>query len=290
MNYILMILSMLMSVGKALSCKKIGVVSNDFKSLMSTNSGVFLVAALCVFASLMGELNSILNISLYSLLLSLVFAGVMVFTQVTQSVAMARGSSSSTVLIYSCGFLIPVVWSSFVYSEPISMPQYIGMAILLASLYLIVVPAKQVAFSAIWLVFAVFAMSGSGVTAIIQKVHQHSAFAHELRVFLMYTFVFCAAMSFLLSRLPFGEKTSSVKAGKKVAISVVSGLFVGLLNILNLTLAGKIPAVILFPVYNVGGMIMTGVAGAIIFKEKNTKKQILGFVIGCVAIAVIGLL
>ena len=71
MIYLLLILSMLMSVGKALSCKKIGVVSGDFKSLMSTNSGVFLVAALCVFASLIGELNSIVNISRYSLMLLL---------------------------------------------------------------------------------------------------------------------------------------------------------------------------------------------------------------------------
>ena len=290
MIYLLLILSMLMSVGKALSCKKIGVVSNDFKSLMSTNSGVFLVAALCVFASLMGDLNSILNISHYSLVLSLAFAGVMVFTQATQSVAMAKGSSSSTVLIYSCGFLIPVVWSSFVYSEPISIAQYIGMAILLASLYLIVSPDKKVGFSLVWFVFALLAMTGSGVTAIIQKVHQHSDFAKELRAFLMYTFVFCSAMSFLLSKIPTGKKTQSVKGSKRFAISVVSGLFVGLLNIFNLMLAGKIPAVILFPVYNVGGMIITGVAGAIIFKEKNTPKQIWGFVIGCVAIAVIGLL
>lgn len=290
MIYLLLILSMLMSVGKALSCKKIGVVSGDFKSLMSTNSGVFLVAALCVFATLIGDLNSILNISSYSLMLSLAFAGVMVFTQATQSVAMAKGSSSSTILIYSCGFLIPVVWSSFVYSEPISVAQYGGMAILLVALYLIVAPGKMGVFSVFWLVFAVFAMTGSGVTAIIQKVHQHSDFAHELRVFLMYTFVFCSAMSFLLSKIPFGGKPSSVKGSKRLTISVVSGLFVGLLNILNLTLAGKIPAVILFPVYNVGGMIMTGVAGALIFKEKNTPKQIWGFVIGCVAIAVIGLL
>ena len=290
MDYLVLILSMLMSVGKALSCKKIGVVSSDFKSLMTTNSGVFLVAALCVFASLIGDLNSILNISRYSLLLSLVFAGVMVFTQATQSVAMAKGSSSSTVLIYSCGFLIPVVWSSFIYSEPISIAQYIGMAILLASLYLIVSPDKQSGFSPIWFVFAILAMTGSGITAIIQKVHQHSEFKHELKVFLMYTFIFCSAFSYILSKITRSKNNTSIKVGKRLTISVVSGLFVGLLNIFNLMLAGKIPAVILFPVYNVGGMIITGVAGAIIFKEKNTKKQIIGFIIGCVAIAVIGLL
>ena len=67
------------------------------------------------------------------------------------------------------------------------------------------------------------------------------------------------------------------------------GLCVGFLNILNLTLAGKLPAVIQFPIYNIGGMILTGVLGAILFGEKNTKKQLIGFGIGCVSILIIGL-
>ena len=290
MNYILMILSMFMSVGKALTCKKIGGSSNNFRELMATNSGVFFVAFLCVLITVADELNVIFHASSYSVVLAIIFALVMVFTQVTQSIAMAKGSSSSTVLIYSCGFLIPVVWSSIVLAEPISAYQYAGIAILLVALYLIVSPDKNAFFSAVWLVFALLAMTGSGVTAIIQKVHQHSDFAHELRVFLIYTFAFGAIFSFILAHLPTGDKKTAGKSRGRLTISVVSGLFVGLLNVLNLMLAGKIPAVILFPVYNVGGMIITGIAGALIFKEKNTPKQIGGFVIGCVAIGIIGLL
>jgi aspartate carbamoyltransferase regulatory subunit len=71
--------------------------------------------------------------------------------------------------------------------------------------------------------------------------------------------------------------------------AIISGLCVGIVNILNLYLSGKIPAVIQFPVYNIGNMILTGVLGALIFREKHTIKQFIGFGIGCLGILLIGL-
>jgi len=62
------------------------------------------------------------------------------------------------------------------------------------------------------------------------------------------------------------------------------------LNLLNLNLAGKLPAIILFPVYNIGSIILTGIFCTIIYKEKNTKTGIIGFVIGCISIMIIGIL
>jgi len=57
-----------------------------------------------------------------------------------------------------------------------------------------------------------------------------------------------------------------------------------------LNLAGKLPAIILFPVYNIGSIILTGIFCTIIYKEKNTKTGIIGFVIGCISIMIIGIL
>ena len=68
-----------------------------------------------------------------------------------------------------------------------------------------------------------------------------------------------------------------------------SGACIGALNVLNLTLAGKLPAVIHFPIYNLGSMILTGAAGALIYGERINKIQLIGFAIGCAAILIIGL-
>jgi len=288
--YLLLLLSTILSAGKALSCKKIGVTGSSFRELMSLNAGVFAVATLCVLVTIINKTGLLVGISAYSLGLSVAFASVMVFTQITQAVAMSRGSSSATVLVYSCGFLLPIVWSSVFYDENITYMQIAGVAVLIISLYFIISPSKDSKLSFVWLVFAVMSMVGSGVTAIIQKIHQHSPYAYELRPFLVYTFFFCALFCLLLTLLTSKETQSKSTVKERVSLSAVSGLFVGILNILNLTLAGKIPAVVLFPVYNVGGMILTGIMGTLIFKEKNTPKQLLGFGIGCVAIIIIGVL
>ena len=290
MVYLLLILSTLLSSGKALSCKKMGVTVNSLKELMTLNAGVFAVAALCVFATLIKNSAVLMGISSYSFGLSGVFALVMVFTQITQAVAMSKGSSSVTHLVYSCGFLLPIVWSSVFYNEAISVMQIAGVAILIVGLYFIVSPQKTEKLSLVWIVFAILSMTGSGVTAIIQKIHQHSAYAFELRPFLLCTFFFGALFCFVLSLLPSKNTQLRVNAKERLSLSVINGLFIGILNILNLSLAGKIPAVVLFPVYNVGGMIVTGLMGTLIFKEKNTPKQLLGFGIGCVAIIIIGVL
>ena len=69
----------------------------------------------------------------------------------------------------------------------------------------------------------------------------------------------------------------------------MNGLFIGVLNLLNLTLAGKLPAMILFPIYNIGSIVLTGILCTLIYKEKNTKKEAIGFTIGCIAIIIIGI-
>ena len=62
------------------------------------------------------------------------------------------------------------------------------------------------------------------------------------------------------------------------------------MNFVNLKLAGAIPAVIHFPVYNVASMMLTAVAGRVFFGERIGRRKLLGFGIGLIAITIIGLL
>ena len=75
---------------------------------------------------------------------------------------------------------------------------------------------------------------------------------------------------------------------KKLIVPLCLGVCVGLLNFLNLNLSGKLPSVILFPVYNVGSMLLSSLISALIYKDKPTKRQGIGFAIGIVAILIVG--
>lgn len=75
-----------------------------------------------------------------------------------------------------------------------------------------------------------------------------------------------------------------------VVLMLIGGIVVGGLNVVNLKLAGTLPAVIHFPVYNVCSMILTAVLGKILFGEIIGKRKLMGYVTGLCAICVIGLL
>lgn len=290
MVYILLILTTITATGKALACKKIGTTDSSLRIVMRQNSIIFITALFPVVLMLLPDLSVIFTLSPFSFILSMVFAASMILTQTTEIKAMSLGSSSMTILIYSCGFLLPIFFGYFRYDEAVSLWQVFGIFILLGALYLMISPEKNFKISFKWLFFSLLSMIGSGLNAIIQKIHQYSQFSDELLPFLISMFFFCALFSFVVSI--FAPKTSSVNLSfkERIIVPVVSGLFIGVLNILNLTLAGKLPSIIHFPIYSIGSMILTGVLGTLIFKEKNTKKQLIGFGIGCIAITIIGIL
>lgn len=147
-----------------------------------------------------------------------------------------------------------------------------------------------------WFPFAVIAMLGSGANAIFQKTHQYSAFAEELKFFLVFSLFFSALFTGIASLiicdndkqklvLPKGQRII-----KNIIVPIGLGICVGMLNFLNLSLSGKLPSVILFPIYNIGSMLLSSIISSIIYKDKPTKRQSVGFVLGIVAIFIVGVL
>lgn len=289
MKYILLALSTLTAAGKIVIFKKIGVDSESMKQLLKMNGISFLIGAFMAVAATGFHFEKLIHISSFSFCMSLMFAASMIITYISQMIAMSLGTSSSTMLIYSCGFLIPVFFGTVCYHEKISIIQILAVFLLLAALFLIINPEKGTKLSVRWLLFSVLAMTGSGTIAVLQKIHQRSEYAGEFSLLLSWSFLITGAILFvIMSVLPKTEKRERITEREAIN-AVISGVFIGLLNLLNLRIAGKIPAIILFPIYNIGSLILSGIVCAIVFKEKNGKKQIIGFAMGCVAILFIGI-
>lgn len=292
MIYILLVIATLVATSKSLIFKKIGTTSSSLKNVFLLNSFTFLFALIIAFFIAGRDLPNIIHTSTYTILLAAAFSAIMLFTQVTQIVAMSLGSTASTTLIYSCGFLIPIIVSVIFWNESVSVFQLLGVALLLVALYLIVNPSKD-SFKASkkWIFFSFLSMSLSGFSAVFQKIQQRSDFASELPFFLIFAFLFSSILSFTVHFILNKGKRDTIKPDKMLLRqSFISGTILGLANLMNFTLAGKIPSVIQFPIYNIGSMILTGILSIPLFHEKQTKKQVTGFLLGCAAIAVIGML
>lgn len=294
MNYLILVFATLCASGKALFCKVVGSVKG--RAVFLANFKSFSVAATIVLCFAAGELKNLFSVSAFTLLLSVLFACSVFFTQLMQMKAMAQGPASLTTLIYSSAFLIPIIFGAIAWSETISVVQYFGIAVMLISLFLIVWNRGERATDVKWLIFAVLAALGSGTTAIIQKTHQLSAYSGELVLFLLLALSFCALLS-LFAYTVYRPQADGAEApresGFKQRLYTLSpiplGACVGLLNFLNLTLAGRIPSVVQFPVYNVGSLIITFAVSVTVFKERLNAQRLAGCILGAAAIVMIGM-
>lgn len=293
MIYILLVFATIATSSKAIICKKIGGDNRDMRGVLFLNANLFAVAAVTILICYADKVKSFFEISPFSLLLSLVFAGFLLFTQIMQILAMSRGFASLSSLIYSCGFLLPIFYSAIFLNEPLSLPQLLGILLLLASFCVILPPDRNGKFSFLWLVLALLSMIGSGTNAIIQKIHQSSDFKEELAPFLFFALLFAALFSLLLSftiRKEKSPRSAMYRQKGAFLLMLIGGIVVGGMNVANLMLAGRIPAVIQFPVYNICSMLLTALAGRLLFGEKIGTRKLFGFAMGLLAITVIGLL
>lgn len=287
MNYFLLVLATLASATKALVCKRIGTSGVSKRRILIENSLIFLFAATAVL--IMSPTVGGVHISLKTFIISLVFAASLLFTQLMQMYAMRHGPASATTLIYSFGFLIPIVYGSIALDESISLPQIIGVFIVAISVFFITDPKTNKKTSKIWLCLSLLAALGSGLNAVIQKLHRSLTPENEISSLLVVSFAIASIFSFFISLVVKKEANSEIPIRSSIGFTAFSGIAIGTLNILNLLIAGRLPAVIQFPTYNVGAMILVGVCAKVLFNDRLSKKQTAGFVIGMISILIIGL-
>jgi len=286
--YILLITTTLMQSGKSILFKKIGVSYQSTKQFFGLNGFSFGIAAAIAALIACFNLESLLKLSPFSVMMAALFALAVIGMSLTQMKALSLGATSSTMMIFSCGFLIPVIFGTVAYGEKLLWADIIALVLMVASLFLIINPDKNSKLSAKWLFFTFVAMTCSGTLAVLQKIHQHSLYADEFLGLSVLEFLFASVILSLLSL--FAKKPDGYESPKKreLCFGLINGLFLSLPSMINLFLAGKFPAIIMFPIYNIGSIILSSVLGGVIYREKQTVKGIVGFIIGCIAILIIG--
>ena len=77
--------------------------------------------------------------------------------------------------------------------------------------------------------------------------------------------------------------TPTAKTAWRWIIPLIAGLSFTFPHSINLYLSGVMEAAIMFPVVNLGPLVLTTVAAAVIFKEKLSVRQWIGICIGIVS-------
>lgn len=249
-----------------------------FNAVCGAGSVIFFLCTGCGF-----------KISAFSLVAALAFAVVTALAQYFSLMAMSVGSMSYSVLFTYLGMLIPTLFGIVAYSQPVSVLQTVGLLMMLFTLYLGAGVKKGEKINFKWLIFALGSFVMWGLVGVIQQIHQNSSYAGEMNVFLLWSFIFMTLIfSAIYIIMPKQEKNYRLKS-KVTVLSIISGLIIGAVNLINLYLSGKLPSIVVFPILNGGVIILSGLAALILFKEKLSKKQYIGMILGTVSVCLLNL-
>ena len=209
--------------------------------------------------------------------------------------AMKSGAIILVSLASSAGLLLPCIFGIFMFDEPMSTWQFVGIGLLLISAYLLVGYSKKLtgSFTKKTLLLLLGGMLSNGLIMIAQKMFSKYLPDASVSVFSFLSFGL-AGLTMLILLLP---QLINKEGREKLASLPVAAwgygaiLSVALLIINQLaTLAGRvIPSAIMFPINDGGGTIIAALSASICFGERLTPRSVAGLALGLVSLIIINL-
>lgn len=180
------------------------------------------------------------------------------------------------------GLLVPLVVSIFLFNEMPGISQVVGFILAIAAIIIINFEKENTTMECKAMLPVLLIVGGTGdVMAKIYEVYGNGELSGQ---FLFYTFivamVLCIGIVLLKKERP----------GK---LEVLFGMLIGIPNFLSakflLQALERMAAVIVYPTYSVGAMILITLAGVGFFKEKLGRKQKVGVVVILAALVLLNL-
>lgn len=254
------------------------------KKNLKTNDDIYkfniFVYSVCVLV--FGILTISGKISLYTILMGLVFGIVTALGSLYQMLALANGPMHITLLITTSSMIIPTM-SGIFFGEKFSLLKLLVVFVLIYFIYLSVGKIKGEKANKLWLLYCFLTFILIGCIGVIQKIHQTSEYRSEISGFLFVSFV----VSLVLSGLRVKEKKKFNIEKKVILFAMICGVCTFAMNYINLKLSGILPSQLFFPLVNGSSIILSSLMSVVVFKERLSKKQTIGLVGGIASLIAI---
>jgi len=281
-----------------LSCVPLYVVNSFCDKIISSkeqnrynyiyNALKFLICSICMLPMLLYEKK-------YVFAAGSLFCGICcgVMYAISKTV-MLKGYEKTSVafmtLCHSSGMILPCIIGHFFWSEKLNAISVLG--IMLAILSIVLLKGGQEKNKKINLMGAIFGIViflTSGGVMIAQKLMgiyfaEQSISAYNFYSFIVPFLIICCLVR--PKQIVGGEKKNKGLAficafGSAVSLCVISFVMT--------SLSGRVPSVLLFPLFNGLGIIFVCIGSVFAFKEKLTVKKLIGLVLGVIGLCLINL-
>lgn len=220
------------------------------------------------------------KISVFTVLLGLLFGVVTALSNSYKLAALTTGPMHITLLVTTSSMIIPAM-SGIFFGETFSVAKLGVVIVLIACIYLSIPKSSDAKISMKWLLSCALAFIFQGSVGIIQKIHQSSVHKAEVSGFLFFSFI-CATVFCLIRNRGIPKQVALDKA--TVIIGIVSGGCSFAMNYINLKLSGLLPSQLFFPLINGSAIILSSVMAVVLFKENLSKRQTVGLIGGILSL------
>lgn len=282
MTAILLVISIITQVSQQMCRKEYNKTSND-KPLSFSLVGVLTTLVYFVVLS-GGNFNSTREMFLYSIPFSICYTTAYVCT----IFAIKYGPLSLTSLMMSCSIVVPLLYGVTFLKEPVTSALIVGLVLLFLCISLVSEPWKKedAQISLKWVIYMSATFIANGACITIQKVFQitdRGVHSNEFMICsLMITLLTLVVMVLIRER----KEMLNVAKIKNIIWPILCGASNGIANQFTMILAVILPASFLYPVQSAGGIIVTAIVSILLYKEKLSIPQKIGFVAGVLAVIV----
>lgn len=292
-DYIFLIIILLLRVPQNFSSKKTSGLVTNSQSYFLYGTYSYTLAGLIAFVMLLFDGMS--GFSLPAVGISALGAVSLAVSLFCSIEALKSGVMVLAAMASSAGLLLPCIAGIFMFNEPMKPMQFIGIALLIFSGWLLIGYSKEQtgSFTPRTLLLLIGSMLSNGSVMLAQKMFSKYLPDTSVSIFSFLTFgligigMFIGLIPSLLSQ---SGRAKIAAVPKPVFLyGTISSIILLAINQLA-TLAGRnVPSAIMFPINDGGATIITAITAAIFFKEKLTVRSVCGLILGIGSLIVINL-
>ena len=292
-DYIFLIIILLLRVPQNFSSKKTSGLVTNLQSYFLYGTYSYTLAGLIAFVMLL--FDGMLGFSLPAVGISALGAVSLAVSLFCSIEALKSGVMVLAAMAGSAGLLLPCIAGIFMFNEPMKPMQFIGIALLIFSGWLLIGYSKEQtgSFTPRTLLLLIGSMLSNGSVMLAQKMFSKYLPDTSVSIFSFLTFgligigMFIGLVPSLLSQ---SGRAKIAAVPKPVFLyGTISSIILLAINQLA-TLAGRnVPSAIMFPINDGGATIITAITAAIFFKEKLTVRSVCGLILGIGSLIVINL-
>ncbi len=198
-----------------------------------------------------------------------------------------KTSVSFMTLCHASGMIIPCIIGHFFWSEKLSMLSVVGILLAITSIVMLKdSKADKKKFKMAGIVIGIVVFMTSGGVMIAQKLMGLYFAGQSISAYNFYSFIVAFFVLCFFAK-PKNTDRKSMKSvlicamGSAVSLSVISFVMTGL--------AGSVPSVVLFPLFNGLGIIFVCIGSIFVFKEKLSIKNVIGLLLGVCGLCLVNL-